>query len=49
MSWATSPSYYGHDLAYLMAWRPLVLAGAPYPSLDAAWRSRRRQRTGGYR
>jgi thiosulfate dehydrogenase [quinone] large subunit len=47
VSWATTPYYYGNDLAYLMAWLPLVLAGAPYLSLDALWRSRRRQ--GGYR
>ncbi|MEU1407420.1 DoxX family membrane protein [Streptomyces sp. NPDC005728] len=49
VSWATTPYYYGNDLAYLMAWLPLVLAGAPYLSLDAAWRTRRRRRTGGYR
>ncbi|MER6024885.1 DoxX family membrane protein [Streptomyces sp. NPDC001851] len=49
VSWATSPYYYGNDLAYLMAWLPLVLAGAPYLSLDAAWRARRRRRLGGYR
>ncbi len=48
MSWATTPYYYGNDLAYLMAWLPLILAGAPYLSLDAAWRSRRRQRSLGY-
>ncbi|AYN39835.1 DoxX family membrane protein [Streptomyces dangxiongensis] len=48
VSWATTPYYYGNDLAYLMAWLPLVLAGAPYLSLDAAWRARR-QRAGGYR
>ncbi|MBX7547297.1 DoxX family membrane protein [Streptomyces sp. NPDC004232] len=47
VSWATTPYYYGNDLAYLMAWLPLILAGAPYLSLDALWRSRRRQ--GGYR
>ena len=35
------------DLAYLMAWLPLVLAGAPVLSLDATWRNRRRQRAGG--
>ncbi|MGW2489696.1 DoxX family membrane protein [Streptomyces sp. NPDC001606] len=49
VSWATTPYYYGNDLAYLMAWLPLILAGAPYLSLDAAWRARRRARTGGYR
>ncbi|MGW2641362.1 DoxX family protein [Streptomyces sp. NPDC001348] len=45
VSWASDPYYYGNDLAYLMAWLPLVLAGAPYLSLDAALRARRRQRT----
>ncbi|MGW1023843.1 TQO small subunit DoxD [Streptomyces sp. NPDC002577] len=45
VSWTTSPYYYGNDLAYLMAWIPLVLAGAPVLSLDAALRARRRQRT----
>ncbi|MFJ8030851.1 DoxX family membrane protein [Streptomyces sp. NPDC096032] len=49
VSWATSPYYYGNDLAYLMAWLPLILAGAPYLSVDAAWRTRRRRRSGGYR
>ncbi|MET8563588.1 DoxX family protein [Streptomyces flaveolus] len=48
VSWATTPYYYGNDLAYLMAWLPLVLAGTPYLSVDAAWRARRRL-TGGYR
>ncbi len=48
MSWASDPYYYGNDLAYLMAWLPLVLAGAPYFSVDAAWRSRRRGRTAAY-
>ncbi|MGW3954304.1 DoxX family protein [Streptomyces sp. NPDC004752] len=47
VSWSTTPYYYGNDLAYLMAWLPLVLAGAPYLSLDAVLRTRRRQRTGG--
>ncbi|TDT37558.1 thiosulfate dehydrogenase [quinone] large subunit [Streptomyces sp. BK208] len=49
VSWASDPYYYGNDLAYLMAWLPLVLAGAPLLSLDAVLRSRRRRRTGGYR
>ncbi|MEU6278970.1 DoxX family protein [Streptomyces sp. NPDC047028] len=49
VSWASTPYYYGNDLAYLMAWLPLVLAGAPYLSVDAAWRARRRQRAAGYR
>jgi thiosulfate dehydrogenase [quinone] large subunit len=49
VSWASDPYYYGNDLAYLMAWIPLVLAGAPLLSVDAALRARRRQRSGGYR
>jgi thiosulfate dehydrogenase [quinone] large subunit len=49
VSWANDPYYYGNDLAYLMAWLPLVLAGAPMFSLDAALRTRRRRRAGGYR
>jgi thiosulfate dehydrogenase [quinone] large subunit len=49
VSWATEPYYYGNDLAYLMAWIPLVLAGAPVLSLDAALRSRRRRQDGAYR
>ena len=49
VSWATEPYYYGNDLAYLMAWLPLVLAGAPVLSLDAALRTRRRRRRGAYR
>lgn len=42
VSWAVEPYYYGNDLAYLMAWLPLVLAGASSFSLDAALRARRR-------
>lgn len=49
VSWATRPYYYGNDLAYLMAWLPLVLAGAPYLSLDALVARRRRDRRGGRR
>ncbi|MFF9125990.1 DoxX family membrane protein [Streptomyces sp. NPDC014889] len=49
VSWATTPYYYGNDLAYLMAWLPLVLAGAPVLSADAALRARRRHRAGEYR
>ncbi|MGW1889450.1 TQO small subunit DoxD [Streptomyces sp. NPDC002004] len=45
VSWAVSPYYYGNDLAYLMAWTPLVLAGAPLMSVDALIRSRRRRGT----
>lgn len=41
VSWSTTPYYYGNDLAYLMAWLPLVLAGAPYLSLDALLKRRR--------
>ncbi|MEC3996509.1 DoxX family protein [Actinacidiphila sp. DG2A-62] len=41
VSWSTTPYYYGNDLAYLMAWLPLVLAGTPYLSLDALARTRR--------
>ncbi|MEU8824188.1 DoxX family protein [Streptomyces sp. NPDC048636] len=43
VSWQTEPYYYGNDLAYLMAWLPLVLAGAPYLSLDVAIAKRRRR------
>ncbi|MFE9772497.1 DoxX family membrane protein [Streptomyces sp. NPDC005931] len=46
VSWASDPYYYGNDLPYLMAWIPLVLAGAPLLSVDAALRARRRQRSG---
>ncbi|MDQ0992565.1 DoxX family protein [Streptomyces sp. V3I7] len=49
VSWASDPYYYGNDLAYLMAWLPLVLAGTPYLSLDSALRGRRRRRSGDYR
>jgi thiosulfate dehydrogenase [quinone] large subunit len=49
VSWTAEPYYYGNDLPYLMALIPLILAGAPVLSLDAALRSRRRQRMGGYR
>ncbi|MFI6344544.1 DoxX family protein [Streptomyces sp. NPDC050560] len=42
VSWSTEPYYYGNDLVYLMAWLPLVLAGAPLLSLDAVIAGRRR-------
>ena len=44
VSWPSDPYYYGNDLAYLMTWLPLVMAGAPMFSMDAllAVRSRRR-------
>ncbi len=48
VSWASDPYYYGNDLAYLMAWLPLVLAGASVLSLDSVLRTRRRQRTPAY-
>ncbi|EST29449.1 hypothetical protein N566_22045 [Streptomycetaceae bacterium MP113-05] len=41
VTWSTEPYYYGNDLAYLMAWTPLLLAGAPRLSLDAALRGGR--------
>lgn len=34
VSWTVTPYYLGNDLAYLMAWTPLVLAGTPYLSVD---------------
>ncbi|MFI9721442.1 DoxX family protein [Streptomyces sp. NPDC052396] len=40
VSWPATPYYYGNDLVYLMAWLPLILAGAPLLSLDASWRGR---------
>ncbi|MGW7468677.1 DoxX family protein [Streptomyces xantholiticus] len=43
VSWQTDPYYYGNDLAYLMAWLPLVLAGASLFSLDALIAARRRR------
>ncbi|MEV0092102.1 DoxX family protein [Streptomyces sp. NPDC050738] len=43
VSWQTTPYYYGNDLAYLMAWLPLVLAGTPLLSLDAILAVRRRR------
>ncbi|MFD3732297.1 DoxX family membrane protein [Streptomyces sp. NPDC058632] len=49
VSWAAEPYYYGNDLPYLVAWTPLLLAGAPLLSVDAVLRSRRRQRVGDYR
>ncbi|UQX02601.1 TQO small subunit DoxD [Streptomyces sp. RerS4] len=35
VSWAVTPYYYGNDLIYMMAWTPLILAGAPYLSVDS--------------
>jgi thiosulfate dehydrogenase [quinone] large subunit len=45
VSWQTTPYYYGNDLAYLMAWTPLLLAGAPALSLDAALAARRNRKS----
>ncbi|MGZ9932850.1 TQO small subunit DoxD [Streptomyces sp. NC-S4] len=45
VSWAVTPYYYGNDLIYMMAWTPLILAGAPYLSLDSLIRSRLSRRT----
>lgn len=42
VSWQTEPYYYGNDLIYLMAWLPLVLAGAAAFSADAFLAARRR-------
>lgn len=43
MSWSTTPYYFGADLIYLLAWTPLILAGAPALSLDALLHRRRRR------
>lgn len=43
VSWQSTPYYYGNDLPYLMAWLPLVLAGASLFSVDAFLASRRRR------
>ncbi|QES56210.1 hypothetical protein DEJ51_20260 [Streptomyces venezuelae] len=45
VSWAVTPYYYGNDLIYMVAWTPLILAGAPYLSLDSVIRSRLSRRT----
>ncbi|GAA2785287.1 DoxX family protein [Streptomyces showdoensis] len=42
VSWQVNPYYLGNDLAYLMSWLPLLLAGAPVFSLDALLSERRR-------
>ncbi|MFF5725577.1 DoxX family protein [[Kitasatospora] papulosa] len=41
VSWQSTPYYYGNDLVYLMAWLPLLLAGASYWSVDALRGQRR--------
>jgi thiosulfate dehydrogenase [quinone] large subunit len=43
VSWQVKPYYFGNDLAYLMAWLPLVLCGATSFSVDAFLTSRRRR------
>lgn len=35
VTWQVQPYYLGNDLAYLMAWLPLLLAGAQVMSVDA--------------
>ncbi|MFF9758124.1 MULTISPECIES: DoxX family protein [Streptomyces] len=45
VSWAADPYYYGNDLPYMFCWVPLVLAGAPFWSLDALIRNRRHRET----
>jgi thiosulfate dehydrogenase [quinone] large subunit len=42
VNWNVGPYYYSQELAYLMAWTPLLPAGAPTLSLDAALAARRR-------
>ncbi|QES07905.1 DoxX family protein [Streptomyces venezuelae] len=42
VSWQVNPYYLGNDLAYLMAWLPLVLAGASVLSVDRLLAERRR-------
>ncbi|GHF17358.1 MULTISPECIES: DoxX family protein [Streptomyces] len=44
VSWPATPYYYGNDLAYLMAWLPLIIAGAPLLSADAIRPRRHRGR-----
>ncbi|MER5259704.1 MULTISPECIES: DoxX family protein [unclassified Streptomyces] len=46
VSWSTEPYYYGNDLAYLMAWLPLILAGASIFSVDAMIANRRKYSSG---
>ncbi|MEE1809797.1 DoxX family protein [Streptomyces sp. BE133] len=43
VSWQVDPYYFGNDLAYLMAWLPLLLGGAAAFSVDAPLASRRRR------
>ncbi|MBC9716577.1 DoxX family protein [Streptomyces sp. TRM66268-LWL] len=44
VSWKTVPAYDAPDIIYLAAWSPLIIAGAPFYSVDArlaseAWRT----------
>jgi thiosulfate dehydrogenase [quinone] large subunit len=43
VSWQVEPYYFGNDLAYLVAWLPLLLGGAASFSVDALLASRRRR------
>ncbi|MER6917295.1 DoxX family protein [Streptomyces sp. NPDC000594] len=43
VSWPADPYYLGNDLPYLMAFLPLILAGASVVSLDALIAERRRR------
>lgn len=44
VSWGSDPYYFGNDLPYMMAWVPLIFAGAPQLSLDMAISRKRRRR-----
>ncbi|MFB6840800.1 DoxX family protein [Streptomyces sp. NPDC056361] len=44
VSWQVNPYYLGNDLAYLMSWLPLVLAGASVLSVDRFLAEQRRIR-----
>jgi len=44
VSWGSDPYYFGNDLPYMMAWTPLIFAGAPQLSLDMAISRKRRRR-----
>ncbi|MFF8838525.1 DoxX family protein [Streptomyces sp. NPDC015130] len=43
VSWQVNPYYLGNDLAYLMSWLPLLLAGASVLSVDRFLADRRRR------
>lgn len=44
VSWSSDPYYYGNDLPYMMAWVPLMIAGAATLSIDAVISRKRRRR-----